>query len=54
MGLDTKTCWLTDRQTQCDFDFDFDYDFLVVEIQRFRIQNTRDQFEIQTIGTDFS
>jgi hypothetical protein len=21
MGLDTKTYWLTDRQTQCDFDF---------------------------------
>jgi hypothetical protein len=24
MGLDTKTYWLTDRQSQCDFDFDFD------------------------------
>jgi hypothetical protein len=23
MGLDTKTDWLTDRQSQCDFDFDF-------------------------------
>jgi hypothetical protein len=23
-GLDTKTYWLTDRQSQCDFDFDFD------------------------------
>jgi hypothetical protein len=23
MGLDTKTYWLTDRQSQCDFDFDF-------------------------------
>jgi hypothetical protein len=23
IGLDTKTYWLTDRQTQCDFDFDF-------------------------------
>jgi hypothetical protein len=22
MGLDTKTDWLTDRQSQCDFDFD--------------------------------
>jgi hypothetical protein len=22
MGLDTKTHWLTDRQSQCDFDFD--------------------------------
>jgi hypothetical protein len=24
-GLDTKTYWLTDRQSQCDFDFDFDW-----------------------------
>jgi hypothetical protein len=24
MGLDTKTYWLTDRQSQCDFGFDFD------------------------------
>jgi hypothetical protein len=24
MGLDAKTYWLTDRQSQCDFDFDFD------------------------------
>jgi hypothetical protein len=24
MGLDTKTYWLTDRQSQCDFDSDFD------------------------------
>jgi hypothetical protein len=23
--LDTKTYWLTDRQSQYDFDFDFDY-----------------------------
>jgi hypothetical protein len=23
MGLETKTYWLTDRQSQCDFDFDF-------------------------------
>jgi hypothetical protein len=22
MGLDTKTYWPTDRQSQCDFDFD--------------------------------
>jgi hypothetical protein len=22
MGLDAKTYWLTDRQSQCDFDFD--------------------------------
>jgi hypothetical protein len=30
MGLDTKTYWLTDRQSQCDFDFDFDFDFGLV------------------------
>jgi hypothetical protein len=24
MGLDTKTYWLTDRQSQYNFDFDFD------------------------------
>jgi hypothetical protein len=24
MGLDTKTYWLTDRQSQCNFDFDFE------------------------------
>jgi hypothetical protein len=23
--LDTKTYWLTDRQSQYDFDFDFDF-----------------------------
>jgi hypothetical protein len=23
MGLDTKTYWLTDRQSHCEFDFDF-------------------------------
>jgi hypothetical protein len=27
MGLDAKTYWLTDRQSQCHFDFDFDFDF---------------------------
>jgi hypothetical protein len=25
MGLITKTYWLTDRQSQCNFDFDFDF-----------------------------
>jgi hypothetical protein len=24
MGLDTKTDWVIDRQSQCDFDFDFE------------------------------
>jgi hypothetical protein len=24
--LDTKTYWLTDRQSQYDIDFDFDFD----------------------------
>jgi hypothetical protein len=26
MGFDTKTYWLTDRQSQCDFDIDFDFE----------------------------
>jgi hypothetical protein len=30
MGLGTKTYWLTDRQSQCDFDFDFDLSSPVV------------------------
>jgi hypothetical protein len=27
MGLDTKTFWLTDRQSQYNFDFNFDFGF---------------------------
>jgi hypothetical protein len=30
MGLDTKTYWLTDRQSQCDFDFNLTWVYLVV------------------------
>jgi hypothetical protein len=26
MGLDTKTDWLPDSQSQCDFDYNFDFD----------------------------
>jgi hypothetical protein len=33
MGLDTKTYWLADRQSQCDFDFDFDFDLLGLELR---------------------
>jgi hypothetical protein len=29
MGLDTKTYWLTDRQSQYNFDFDFVQDLLI-------------------------
>jgi hypothetical protein len=29
MVFDTKTFWLTDRQSQCDFDFDFDNELVV-------------------------
>jgi hypothetical protein len=32
MGLDTKTYWLTDRQSQCDFDFDLELRVAVVRI----------------------
>jgi hypothetical protein len=28
MEVDTKTYWLTDRQSQCDFDFDLTLQFL--------------------------
>jgi hypothetical protein len=34
MWLDTKTYWLTDRQSQCDFDFDFDFDLIVGVLRR--------------------
>jgi hypothetical protein len=27
MGLDTKTYWLTDRQSQCGFDFELPQEF---------------------------
>jgi hypothetical protein len=33
MGLDTKTYWLTDRQSQCNFDFDFDFDLTSLEFR---------------------
>jgi hypothetical protein len=32
MGLDTKSYWLTDRQSQCNFDFDFFPEIIVVYI----------------------
>jgi hypothetical protein len=38
MGLDTKTYWLTDRQSQCDFDFDFDFDLSSSVSKRMRRQ----------------
>jgi hypothetical protein len=34
MGLDTKTYWLTDRQSQCDFDFDLSQEQLAVSTRR--------------------
>jgi hypothetical protein len=43
IGLDTKTYWLTDRQSQCDFDFDFDFDFtltLVCSFDKWRVTLT--------------
>jgi hypothetical protein len=33
MGLDTKTYWLTDRQSQCNFDFDFDVSHFVSTVR---------------------
>jgi hypothetical protein len=35
-GLDTKTYWLTDRQSQCDFDFDFEPNRLMLSIGLWR------------------
>jgi hypothetical protein len=32
MGLDTKTYWLTDRQSQCDLDLDLDLEEVSLEI----------------------
>jgi hypothetical protein len=31
--LDTKTYWLTDCQSQCDFDFDFDSETVTMQQQ---------------------
>jgi hypothetical protein len=33
MGLDTKTYWLTDRQSQCDLDFDCDLELTGLEFR---------------------
>jgi hypothetical protein len=33
MWPDTKTYWLTDRQSQCDFNFDFDFEILVSSVR---------------------
>jgi hypothetical protein len=30
IGLDTKTYWLTNRQSQCDFDFDFSASWIII------------------------
>jgi hypothetical protein len=32
MGLDTKTYWLADRQSQCDLDFDLTSDWVSWEL----------------------
>jgi hypothetical protein len=38
MGLDTKTYWLTDRQSQCGFDFDFEVRETVKEWSDTRVE----------------
>jgi hypothetical protein len=35
-GLDTKTYWLTDRQSQSDFDFDFDFVYISLNCVKHR------------------
>jgi hypothetical protein len=42
MGLDTKTYWLTDRQSQCNFDFDFEI-FCVTNILSWAPDGARHQ-----------
>jgi hypothetical protein len=44
MGRDTKTYWLTDRQSQCDVDVDFDFDSIA------RQRNRKDAFLTKEYG----
>jgi hypothetical protein len=50
MGLDTKTYWLTDRQSQCDFDFDEGSDrvtdFNWGQLRKIVATETREQSEL--------
>jgi hypothetical protein len=39
--LDTKTYWLTDRQSQYDFDLDFDSDFSCVVLPSWQLPEHR-------------
>jgi hypothetical protein len=41
MGLDPKTNWLTDRQSQCDFDFEGSYELRVVVAAEAREQASK-------------
>jgi hypothetical protein len=47
MGLDTKTYWLTDRQSQCDCDFDL---FETVELEVPACQDARMGIELRNWG----
>jgi hypothetical protein len=43
-GFDTKTYWLSDRQSQCDFDFDLNWEFnSVVQLWSVNQSTTEDE-----------
>jgi hypothetical protein len=52
MGLDTKTYWLTDRQSQCDFDFDIQEFSSVQLFSRKRIQKAVQKLSVQPWGVN--
>jgi hypothetical protein len=57
MGLDTKTYWLTDRQSQCDFDFDCEdllkkVDFVSQEHTRVDAGPNTSTVNLRVIGGD--
>jgi hypothetical protein len=50
MGLDTKTYWLTERQSQCDFDFDLGWE-LRIRTMRFQSYGEfRERISIEELG----
>jgi hypothetical protein len=55
MGLDTKTYWLTDRQSQCDFNFDLGIIFIVcILLREYNNINLRVQPSAQQMFIDLN
>jgi hypothetical protein len=52
MGLDTKTYWLTDRQSKCDFDFDFDRLTLIRSHTRVKVGTNTTTVTMRVVGCD--